>query len=46
MRFGQSLSLKEIARISGQTTNAIAVQVHRGIEKLKVLYKGKFTINK
>ncbi len=44
MRFVQSLSLKEIARISGQTTNAIAVQVHRGIEKLKVLYKGKFEL--
>lgn len=41
MHFRDSLTLKEIARITGQTKNAIAVKIHRGIEKLKVLYKGK-----
>jgi RNA polymerase sigma-70 factor, ECF subfamily len=39
MRYVQGLSLKEISLLCGQTKNAIAVQVHRGIEKLKVLYE-------
>jgi RNA polymerase sigma-70 factor (ECF subfamily) len=38
MRFVRILSLKEISLITGQTKNAITVQVHRGLEKLKVLY--------
>ncbi len=38
MRFVQDLSLKEISLITGQTRNSIAVKIHRGIEKLKVLY--------
>jgi RNA polymerase sigma-70 factor, ECF subfamily len=35
----QDLSLKEISNITGQTKNAIAVQLHRGLQKLKILYK-------
>jgi len=38
LRFKQVLSLKEISLITGQTKNTIAVQLHRGLEKLKELY--------
>ncbi len=38
MRYGQDLSLKEMSLITGQSKNTIAVQVHRGLEKLKLLY--------
>ena len=38
MRFKQMLTLKEISILTGQTKNAIAVQLHRGLEKLKELY--------
>lgn len=38
MRYSQDLSLKEIALITGQSRNTVAVQVHRGLEKLKLLY--------
>ncbi|MFH0890841.1 MAG: sigma-70 family RNA polymerase sigma factor [Candidatus Liptonbacteria bacterium] len=38
MRYAQDLSLKEISLITGQTKNTIAVQIHRGLEKLKLLY--------
>lgn len=38
MRFVQDLSLKEMSLLTGQSANAMAVQVHRGIEKLKLLY--------
>ena len=38
MRFVEELSLSEIAEITGQTENAIAVQVHRGIAKLQKLF--------
>lgn len=38
MRYIQDLSLKEISLITGRTTNTVAVQVHRGLAKLKVLY--------
>jgi len=41
MRYMQDLSLKEISLITGQTRNAVAVQAHRGLEQLKVLYKRK-----
>jgi RNA polymerase sigma-70 factor (ECF subfamily) len=37
MRFIQNLTIKEISQTTGQTKNAIAVQVHRGLEKLKVI---------
>ncbi len=39
MRYIKSLSLKEISDITGKSENSIAVQVHRGLEKLKVLCK-------
>jgi RNA polymerase sigma factor (sigma-70 family) len=39
MRYVQNLSLKEMALITGQTKNTVAVQAHRGLEKLKLLYK-------
>lgn len=38
MRHAQDLSLKEISLLTRQSKNAIAVQMHRGLEKLKVLY--------
>jgi RNA polymerase sigma-70 factor (ECF subfamily) len=38
MRYIQDLSLNEISAITGQCKNTIAVQVHRGISKLKLLY--------
>lgn len=38
MRYAQSLTYAEISAITGQTKNAIAVQMHRGLAKLKVLY--------
>jgi hypothetical protein len=38
MRHMQDLSLSEISLITGQSKNAVAVQLHRGLEKLKVLY--------
>jgi RNA polymerase sigma-70 factor (ECF subfamily) len=38
MRYVQDLSLQEISLITGQSKNAIAVQIHRGLEKLKLLY--------
>jgi len=39
MRYLQDLSLKEISLITGQSKNTIAVQIHRGLEKLKILYE-------
>lgn len=38
MRYVQDLSLKEISLITGQSKNTVAVQVHRGLQKLKLLY--------
>jgi len=38
MRYGKTLSLKEISLITGQSKNTVAVQLHRGLEKLKLLY--------
>ncbi len=39
MKYSQDLSLKEIALLTKQSKNATAVQLHRGLEKLKILYK-------
>lgn len=39
MKYLQGLSLKEMASITGQSKNTVAVQAHRGLAKLKVLYK-------
>ena len=38
MKYVQGLSLKEISLITGQTKNSVAVQTHRGLGKLKLLY--------
>jgi RNA polymerase sigma-70 factor, ECF subfamily len=38
MRYVQDLSLTEMSLITGQSKNTIAVQVHRGLKKLKLLY--------
>ena len=38
MRYVQDLSLKEMALVTGQSKNALAVQAHRGLAKLKLLY--------
>lgn len=41
MRYVQNLSLKEMSLITGQSKSTLAVQAHRGFEKLKILYKHK-----
>ncbi|HEY9584067.1 MAG TPA: RNA polymerase sigma factor [Candidatus Paceibacterota bacterium] len=38
MRYIQGLSIKEMAVITNQSKNTVAVQAHRGLEKLKLLY--------
>ncbi len=38
MRYVQDLSIEEMSLITGQTRNAMSVQVHRGIAMLKLLY--------
>ena len=38
LRYVDDLSLSEIAEITGQTKNSVAVKTHRGMEKLRVLY--------
>ncbi len=43
LRYIQDLSITEIALITGKTPNTIAVQSHRGLGKLKVLYRKKMT---
>jgi RNA polymerase sigma factor (sigma-70 family) len=37
MKYERCLSYKEISRLTGQQQNTIAVQVHRGLEKLKMM---------
>ncbi len=39
MRYMQELTIKEISLITGLSKNTIAVQLHRGLAKLKLLYK-------
>lgn len=41
MRYLKGLSLKEIALLTGQSENTVAVQVHRGLVKLRKLYVGR-----
>ena len=38
MKYVQDLSLEEMSSITGQTKNSLAVQIHRGLEKLKLIY--------
>lgn len=42
MRYTQDLSLGEMSVMTGQTKNTTAVQLHRGLEKLKVLYGNQY----
>jgi len=44
MRFVQNLSIKEVSLITGETKNAIAVQTHRGLAKLKILFSNRSVI--
>ena len=39
MRYIYDLSVKEMAEITGQSCNTVAVQSHRGLTKLKSLYR-------
>jgi len=39
MRYVQELSIKEMSLLTGQSKNAITVKTHRGLKKLKELYK-------
>lgn len=41
LRYVKDLPLGEIARITGQSKNTVAVQLHRGLEKLKLLYNNR-----
>lgn len=41
LRYLQDLSIGEISLLTGKTRNTVAVQLHRGLEKLKVLYGKK-----
>lgn len=39
MKFIQDMTPDEMSLITGMTKNALTVQLHRGIEKLKILYE-------
>ena len=41
MRYIEELSLSEIAEITGESENTIAVRIHRGIAKLQTLFAHK-----
>lgn len=41
MRYLEERTLEEISTELGQSKNTIAVQVHRGLEKLKILYEAR-----
>jgi RNA polymerase sigma-70 factor (ECF subfamily) len=41
MKYVQDLSLQEMSLLTDQSKNALAVQMHRGLEKLKLLYDPK-----
>lgn len=45
LRYVQDLSLEEIALVTKQTRNTVAVQTHRGLAKLKELYRLSVTQN-
>lgn len=38
LRYVQDLSVKEISLITGQSRNTVAVRLHRGLKKIKLLY--------
>ncbi len=39
MKYVQDLTLHEMALITGKSKNTISVKIHRGLEKLKLLYQ-------
>lgn len=39
MRYEDEMTLNEIAKITQQSNNTVAVQIHRGVEKLAVLFR-------
>lgn len=39
LRYGQHLTLKEIASVTGLSVNTVAVQIHRALKKLRILYE-------
>ena len=39
MRYVQDFSVGEMSLLTGQSKNNISVQLHRGLQKLKILYK-------
>lgn len=41
MKYMEDLSLIEMSQITGQTKNSLAVKLHRGLEKIKILYNKK-----
>lgn len=43
LRYLRGMSLKEIALLTNQTENTVAVQAHRGVQKLKNLYSAAAT---
>ena len=40
MKYIQEMSLEEISELTKKTKNSIAVQLHRGLAKLKALHTG------
>jgi len=38
MRYVQDLSLKEMSVLTGQSENTLSVRIHRGVQKLRLLY--------
>lgn len=39
MRFLEGLSIKEIGELTGQSSNTVTVQSHRGLNRLRALYR-------
>jgi len=39
LKYVEDLSLKEIAHITGESENAVAVKIHRGIKKMKKIFE-------
>jgi RNA polymerase sigma-70 factor, ECF subfamily len=45
LRFVEELSVKEIAEVLNETENNISVRIHRGLEKLRKIYKQEELVN-
>ena len=46
MRYVQDLSLEEIATLTKQSKNTVAVQIHRAVEKLKLVHEATLIAEK